>query len=85
MGSCFVLLTAAPGRERELFDRLASVPGVLARQHLFGEQIALQLEEAQLPDASRLAALAGVREARVYHDHDAWVVKPGRVPTASNT
>jgi hypothetical protein len=78
MGSCFVLLTAAPGHERDLLDRLADVPGVVARSWLFGSQIALQLDEAQLAAAPRLAALAGVREARVYHDHDAWVVKQGK-------
>ncbi|MCA1813997.1 MAG: hypothetical protein LC624_08605 [Halobacteriales archaeon] len=78
MGSCFVLLTASPGATRDLLDRLASVPGIIARQHLFGEQIALQLDEAQLAEAQRLASLSGVREARVYHDHDAFIVRPAR-------
>lgn len=75
MGSLFVLVSAVPGKERELFERLAQFPGVQQRQHLFGEQIALRLDEAQLFQAQQLATLAGVREARVYHDHDAWIVQ----------
>lgn len=78
MGSVFALLTAVPGQERELLDRLATFPGVEQRQLLFGQQIALRLDERQLPDASQLGTLAGVREARLYHDHDAWVVRAQR-------
>jgi hypothetical protein len=80
MGRVFALLSAVPGKERELMERLTGFPGVRQKQHLFGEQIALVLEEAQagapLAQAQGLAALTGVREARVYHDHEAWVVKP---------
>lgn len=75
MGSVFALISAVPGKERELLERLAELPGVLQRQLLFGEQIALRLEEAALASAQQIAAWAGVREARVYHDHDAWVLK----------
>jgi hypothetical protein len=74
MGSLYVLVSAAPGKARELFDQLGKVPGVVQRQHLFGEQIAVRLDEARMAEAHALAGWAGVREARVYHDHDAWVV-----------
>jgi hypothetical protein len=75
MGSVFALISAVPGKERELLERLASLPGVLQRQLLFGEQIVLRIEEAALASAQQLVALAGVREARLYHGHDAWVLK----------
>lgn len=75
MGSVFALLSAVPGKERDLLERLAQFPGVQQRQLLFGEQIAVRLDEAKLGDAQALAAIAGVREARLYHDHDAWVVR----------
>lgn len=75
MGRVFALLSAVPGKERELMERLASLPGVEQKQWLFGEQIALRIEEAHLDAARQLASLSGVREARVYHDHDAWVEK----------
>lgn len=78
MGSVYALLSAVPGKERELLDGLAQFPGVQQKQLLFGEQIALRLDETQLPMAQQLAALQGVREARLYHDHDAWVLKARR-------
>lgn len=74
MGRVFALLSAVPGKERELMERLAALPGVEQRQWLFGEQIAVRLDEAQLETARQLGAWSGVREARVYHDRDAWVV-----------
>jgi hypothetical protein len=76
MGSLFVLVSALPGKERELFDRLGALPGLKDRQHLFGDQIALRLDEAQLQVAQQALSLHGVREVRFYHDHDAWVLKP---------
>lgn len=82
MGNVFALLSAVPGQEQELLAKLAEFPGVVQQQWLFGEQIAVRLEEAALAEAQRLATLAGVREARVYHDHDAAILprKP-RTPT----
>ena len=75
MASVFALLSAVPGAERELLERLAAYPGVVDRQLLFGEQIAVRLDEGQLPAAQGLAGLQGVREARLYHQREAWVVK----------
>lgn len=83
MGCVFALLSAVPGKERELLERLASFPGVQQRQWLFGEQIAVRLDEAQLGAAQALAAVAGVREARLYHDRDTVVLR-GR-PAQPNT
>jgi hypothetical protein len=82
MGNVFALLSAVPGKEQELLAKLAEFPGVVQQQWLFGEQIAVRLEEAALAEAQRLASLTGVREARVYHDHDAVILprKP-RAPT----
>ena len=82
MGNVFALLSAVPGKERELLERVAALPGVTQRQWLFGEEIAVRIDEAQLDAARQLASLAGVREARLYHDHDAWVVRP-RAPAGS--
>lgn len=76
MGSVFALLSAIPGKEREILEGLADFPGLLQKQLLFGEQIALRIDESQLPAAQQLAALQGVREARIYHDREAWIVKP---------
>lgn len=78
MASVFALVSAAPGRERELLDALAHVPGVQERQHLFGELIAVRLDEEHLSEARGLAAMHGVREARLYHGHEAWTLRPRR-------
>jgi len=75
MGHVYALLSAVPGKERELLERLEKIPGVVRRELLFGEQVAVCLEERQLAEAPALADLSEVREARVYHDHDAWIVK----------
>jgi hypothetical protein len=75
MGNVFALLSAVPGKERELLERLAAMPGVTQQQWLFGEQIALRIDESALDAAQQLATLAGVREARIYHDHDAWTLR----------
>lgn len=85
MGSVFALLSAVPGKERELLDRLAEFPGVLQRQLLFGEEIAVRIEGSGLADAQALANVAGVREARVYHERAAWIVRPRAPAIASGT
>lgn len=85
MGSFLVLVSAVPGKEREVFDRLAKLPGLQQEQHLFGEQIALRLDDAQLGLAPQLATIAGVREARVYHSHDAWIVRRAPAGPGPNT
>lgn len=65
----FVLLQAAPGRERDVLERIARVPEVTQKQVLFGESIAVRLAgpPGTLPRAvARLRRFAGVREVRYY-------------------
>lgn len=85
VGSVFALLSAVPGKERELLDKLASFPGVVQKQWLFGEQIAVRIDEQRLGDAQGLATIAGVREARLYHDGAAWIVRARQPPAGPNT
>lgn len=69
MHSGFVLLEAAPGRERDVLERIARVPEVTAKQVLFGSSIAVRLAgpPKTLPRAvARLRRFAGVRAATWY-------------------
>lgn len=74
LSSGFLLLETAPGREGQVLELLADVPGVTHRQLLFPSAIAVKIEgtDSRLPIVhQQLRALEGVLSSRYYRAHNA--------------
>lgn len=67
MSSGFLLLETVPGRESQVLDLLARVPGVTQRSVVYPAAIAVKLESEIIePIAKELARLEGVLSSRLY-------------------